>query len=139
MGSKTDKFRKSHEAILKILTDLHNLMDAEKLLKDVAPACKLVSKLCGTLTMHFAIEERTLFPMIERSKDSNVRSLGAKFHNNAEIKTTFNNYYSKWLLPKNVQGDIKGFINATKNFSEALKAKFENEHRNFYDVVDKSA
>lgn len=138
MGKKTDKFRKDHESLLKMIGDLSQFLIIENLAKEPQNAVRAIGKLSGALKMHWANEERTLYP--DMLKNTKAKSVAETFQKEmTPIKMAFDGYYSKWLLVTNIQKDNKGFVNDTKKLIESLKTRFEKEDSELYETADQHA
>ncbi len=138
MGRKTEKFRKDHDTLMKLIGDLSQYMIVENLMKEPQNAVRAVGKLSGALKMHWAQEEKSLYPdMLRNGKTKTTAESFMKTIN--PIKADFDRYYSKWMLVKNIQNDNKGFLADTKKMITNLEARFESEAKELFDIADQHA
>lgn len=138
MGKKTDKFRKDHDSLMKLLGDLSQYMIVENLAKEPQNAVRAVGKLSGALKMHWAHEDKTLYP--DMLKNNKTKSVAENFMKSINpLKAEFDRYYSKWMMVKNIQADNKGFLADTKKMIENLEARFETEAKELFEAFDQQA
>lgn len=138
MGKKTEKFRKDHDSLMKLIGDLSQYMIVENLMKEPQNAVRAVGKLSGALKMHWAHEEKNLYPdMLRNGKTKTTAESFMKTIN--PIKAEFDRYYSKWMLVKNIQNDNKGFLADTQKMIEKLEARFESEAKELFEIADQHA
>ncbi len=139
MGKKTEKFRKDHDGLLKLIGDLSQFLIIENLAKEPQNAVRAVGKLSGALKMHWAHEEKTLYPDMLKA-NAKTKSAAETFMKSINpIKADFDRYYSKWMLVKNIQNDNKGFLADTKKMIESLETRFESEAKELFEIADQHA
>ncbi|MDZ4660441.1 MAG: hemerythrin domain-containing protein [Pseudomonadota bacterium] len=137
---KTERFRKDHEGLLLLATELSKQLKADALEKDATSTCKLLAKFTGVLKIHLSAEDNNLYPELLKSTDKKVRDTAIFFQKEmGGIKGVVTNYFTKWGTPRSVQKDPHGFIKETLGLFEALKARIDKENNVLYDLADKMA
>lgn len=100
----------------------------------------LLSKLAGLVSLHLAMEDRTLYPTLQAHEDPSVRALGKRY--NDEIKViagVFNDYVKNWQTTAQMRANPAGFSTASKAVFNALSKRIHFEHKELYSVLDKIA
>ncbi|MDZ4660442.1 MAG: hemerythrin domain-containing protein [Pseudomonadota bacterium] len=137
---KTERFRKDHEGLMEMATELSKHLKADVLATNAAPTCKLIAQMSGVLNIHLSAEDNNLYPLLLKSTDKNTRETAISFQKEmGGIKDVLKGYFTKWASPMNVQKDPKGFITATQGLLGALKNRIDKENTVLYDLADKLA
>jgi hemerythrin-like domain-containing protein len=136
--ARTTRFREQHNELLQLAGQLQLLLDANDLKRDGAPARAILNNIMGKLLVHVSVEDKVLYPELQRHTDPVVSRLANKF--SSEMKNTaaaLVKYNEKWSLAIRISSDPMGFISETKQILSALKDRIKRENNELYAAADR--
>ncbi len=137
--SRTAMFRRQHEELLSIASELSALLIPSALSKDAGPARKALSRLAGKLNVHLAMEDKSLYPHLLKSQDIKTQSTAKQFiEEMGNIAQVFKAYTQKWPHVAIIQDDPNGFIKETQGICEALGNRIDKENKVLYPLMEKT-
>ncbi len=133
----TDSFRKQHEDILSadqaIIAQL-NVAGIQSASDNIRLA---LSQLSGKLSIHLAMEDKSLYPRLLTSSDADTRRIAQEFMTEmGGLGAAFNDYNKKWTAQA-IKADANGFIKETNAVFSALSQRIARENTQLYPLVDK--
>ena len=75
----TNKFRAQHGELLNVVKSIVQLLDANSLRNDAKEVRHLLSVLHGKLSVHLAMEDKSLYPRLLRHHDSDIRATTQRY------------------------------------------------------------
>jgi hypothetical protein len=75
----TNKFRAQHGELLNVVKSIVQLLDANGLRNDAKEVRHLLSVLHGKLSVHLAMEDKSLYPRLLRHHDSDIRATTQRY------------------------------------------------------------
>ena len=138
--SPTDSYRKQHDELLAVAGEFKSHLRANNLEQDSAPARTLLSQLLGKLTIHLAMEDRSLYPRLSEHDDARVRDTANRFQSEmGHISKTLEAYNKKWATPAAIQANADAFIAETDGVLKALADRISRENDDLYKLLDNLA
>lgn len=135
--AKTDTFRQAHDELLAIAGELSKHLNVPELEKDATAARSLLSKLAGKLVVHLAMEDKSLFPSLERLDNPKLNATLATFNKEmGGIKDAFTAYVNKWGMANIIKADAATFVKDTKGVFAALSNRINKENNELYKLID---
>lgn len=133
---RTTRFREQHVEILQLASELRKI-GPEELAKDAVAARSLLSKLVGKLSLHLAVEDRSLYPELQKSPDVNVANMARRFENEmGGLADSVMAWGKRWPTPATIQAQPARFIAETTAVVDALKNRILREHQELYPALD---
>ncbi len=131
----TDKFRVQHDEILvmagQISEQLKKQADAELLRKQL-------SALAGKVNFHLAMEDKALYPRLQKQKGSRADTLATRFASEmGGLARVFTDYNNKWQVSA-IRADVAGFSEETRKVFGALAQRIKRENAELYPLADES-
>lgn len=137
---KTANFRRQHDDILDLVSQISNFLAIESLSKDASQIVVLSSKLAGKVKFHLAMEDDSLYPRLLKDTDVSVKSLAQKYISEmGGINKAFISYLEKWKNAKLIEANAVQFIRETKHLFNVLAKRIEKENNELYKAVDNAA
>ncbi len=135
--SRTDSYRRQHDELLEVVTEISGKLDALQLAKDASEVRALLSKLMGKLKIHLAMEDKSLYPQLLKSQDPAAKKLAQHFIDEmGSIGLVVDKYAANWPNPASIQKDAPGFVSETRKLFEALGKRIVKENNELYKFVD---
>ncbi len=133
----TDSFKRQHEEILKIATDLSDLLTIEKIKNRSEEARLLLAKLTGKLGAHLTMEDKVLYPRLYQQSNTTISSTAKRFFDEmGGLSSTFMNYSTKWSEYGAIEKGNETFIEETQAIFQALSKRIEKEDSELYKLAD---
>lgn len=137
---RTDNFRRQHDDILKITSEISNKLNPQSLSQDSSQILILISKLAGKVKIHLSMEDQALYPRLLQNNDENLKDLAKKYISEmGNISEVFSGYLTKWKTAQSIQENSTKFIIDTKSLFSTLSKRIEKENNELYEFVDNAA
>lgn len=134
--SSTVRFREQHVEILRLAADLQGVPE-QQLRENAGPARKILSNLLGKLTLHLAVEDRSVYPQLQRSPNAAVASMAKRFEKEmGHIAGNVQAWSKSWPTAAVIQAEPRRFITETADIVTALKKRMQRENLELYAAVD---
>jgi hypothetical protein len=136
--ARTDNFRKQHAEILSIAREINPLLSDTMSREDAAAIRPLLSKLAGVVTLHLAMEDKSLYPQMTAHADPGVRSISKRYSDEmGSLSAAFANYMSSWQTTQQMLADPARFSADSKAVFNALSKRIHLENVELYTLLDK--
>jgi len=133
----TQKFRVQHGELLNVVKGIVQQLEADKLRADAKEARHLLSVLHGKLSVHLAMEDKSLYPRLLRHHDSEIRATTQRYMEEmGSLAGAFKAYIERWPTPSAIQADPETFITETGGVFEALGKRVQQENEELYVLAD---
>jgi len=134
---RSDNFRKQHVEILSAAREINALLSDDLSAEGAATIRPLLSKLAGLVTLHLAMEDRSLYPTLAAHPDATVRATAKRYSDEmAPIAAVFADYMKNWQTTMQMRADPAGFAAASKAVFNALSKRIHFEHKELYPAFD---
>lgn len=136
----TDKFRAQHGELLNVAKAMGDLLQADRLRRDATEVRHLLSVLHGKLSVHLAMEDKSLYPRLLSHHDGDIRATTQKYIDEmGSLAGAFKAYVGKWPTPSAIQANPEAFIAETSGVFDALGKRIVQENKELYVMADKQA
>src|SRR5215471_6172241 len=107
----TERFRRQHQELLVLASDITKLLDPTKLTQDATEVRRLVAKFRGLLVVHARMENEALYPRLLEHPDTSIREkVAAIFNDVGPIYDAVDGYSERWPNAEAIQSDAAAFI-----------------------------
>lgn len=138
--AKSDGFRKTHQDIKGLVGQIGQRLNPAQLKNDVnmtREVSRLLANLTGTLTFHFAMEDKMLYPYMLSVGNGGVADVARKYM--AEIgglAKTYGEFTKKWSSREAIQTNADEFCSETRNLFAAMGSRIAKEESELYPLYD---
>lgn len=135
--SRTGNLRRQHDAAIELVKQLTADMDGPAPTNMQAYKIALnLAKLTGLLRIHFAIEDRTLYPYMEASTHAEAVSTAAAFQNEmGELGAAYSAFAERWDSAA-IAAAFPAFRAEARTVLAALANRIERENTVLYPLAD---
>ncbi|HEV7122042.1 MAG TPA: hemerythrin domain-containing protein [Rhodanobacter sp.] len=134
--SRTARFREQHVEILRLAAELQRIPEPQ-LRENAGPARKALSNLLGKLTLHLAVEDRSVYPQLQSSPNAAVANMAKRFEQEmGGIAAKVQAWGNSWPTPGAIQADPRRFITETADIITILKQRMQRENLELYAAAD---
>jgi hypothetical protein len=134
---KTQVYRDQHVEILSLAGKLKAMLDVEKLKQDGAAARTLLSALAGKVTVHLAMEDKSLYPALLASADPTIQAKAKRFTDEmGGIKQALTKYLARYPSGTVIAQSAAGFVKETTAMLAVLGKRVQAEDSDLYVAVD---
>ncbi len=138
--TKTSNLRRQHDAALDLVADIRDVMAAYRGERDAFALSLRLAKLTAVLRIHFAQEDKYLYPTLMTCGDAQVRETACAFvEEMGEIGPAYEAFVSRWKNSDMIAADIKGFRSHATAIFDALATRVERENEILYPLADAAA
>lgn len=135
---RSDNLRKQHAEILAAAREINALLSDSLSAIDAAAIRPMLSKMAGLVTLHLAMEDRSVYPTLAAHPDASVRAVGKRYSDEmVGIAAVFGDYMKNWQTTAQMRADPAGFSAASKAVFNALSKRIHFEHKELYPPFDK--
>jgi iron-sulfur cluster repair protein YtfE (RIC family) len=137
--SATDSYRKQHAEFMELVKKIEQLLDPDRAVTGAHEVRSLLSSLTGKLSVHFAMEDKSLYPHLMQHADSAVRDTAKRFSTEmAGVRPALDAFNQKWT-EREIAANPAGFCAETKKVFGVLADRIKRENNELYAMVDKLA
>jgi hemerythrin-like domain-containing protein len=134
----TDTYRRQHDDFLELLGSISPMLDSAKLATTSAQVRDMLSKLFGRLSVHLALEDKSLYPRCQQHSDKHLREVATKFANEMSgNKSAVEAFSTKWTESQ-IRSNAAVFCTEAKKLFEILKDRIRRENTELYTLLDKA-
>jgi hypothetical protein len=135
--ARTDNFRKQHEEILALTRKVMDVLEGHIGPDSANQTRTLLSLLSGKVSLHLAMEDRSFYPALLASRDSELRELAEEYIDEMGLLAiTFGDYLKKWSNAAAIVSNEAAFRSETLAIVSALGQRIARENRQLYEMVD---
>ncbi|NYT86226.1 hemerythrin domain-containing protein [Pollutimonas harenae] len=131
-----DRFKKQHVEILQGIATLRKLAHAgiEVNAREIA---RQVQALGSVITLHLAIEDRILYPSLQKGTDTGLAEMGKVYQEDMKgIASSFIAFARKWSVAKVVAEQAEAFRAEANTVLKVLHARMQRENTEFYPAIE---
>jgi hemerythrin-like domain-containing protein len=138
--ARTDNLRKQHAEILTLAREINGLLSTTPNEANAAAIRPLLSKLAGLVSLHLAMEDKTLYPSLATHPEATARSVGKRYQDEmGSLGAVFGDYIGKWRSTAQMLQDPASFTTESKAVFNALSKRIHLENTELYPLLDKLA
>jgi len=132
-----ENLKRQHQEIRTIVSDISSLLNFYILLQDPVPIRNKLPALSGKLSVHLAMEDKSLYPRLIKRGRSEVQITAKVFlAEMGNLINSFQNYSQKWLSADSIKANPDDFINDSNYIFRALLQRINREDRELYPLVE---
>jgi hypothetical protein len=133
----TDSYRQQHRELSEIQRQIEALLVPAKLGQDAAAARSLLSSFLGKLNVHLAMEDRSLYPLLQAGTDRDLRTMAQRFADEmAGLKPQVVEFGRRWTAAA-IVGDPAQFCEQARSLFVALAGRISREDKELYALADR--
>jgi hypothetical protein len=133
----TENLRRQHQELAALAREIGRLLQPGKLASDGGPVRHLLALLAGTLRVHVAMEDESLYPRLLAHRDPGVRDKARRFLDEmGGIRIEFSEYLRAWPGPSAIQARPEEFVAATRRMFALLYERMQRENEELHPLAD---
>ena len=135
--SRSDQLRRQHQQLAQDISAITPRLRHESVTAEAAAIRMELAGLAGTLNVHLAMEDKTLYPAMLASSDAKTRATAASFQKDmGGLATAFRTYMASWPNPEALTARPAEFCTQTKAVFDALAKRVQQEESTLYPLAD---
>lgn len=135
--ARTAKFREQHEDILRTAGEIERCLDPTTLARDANRVGTLIAELAGKVSVHLAMEDKGLYPSLERHPSARVRMTAATYQREmGGLAEVFGAYIARWRDRAKIRDHSEEFARETQQVFQALSARIARENDELYVLLE---
>lgn len=133
----TENLVKQHVDLLNLVEKITAHLQVDKVTSDPDEISNMLSQLAGKLTMHLAVEDKSLYPKLLGHSDDKVKKVTQKYIDEmGQLAQAFQSYLDKWRGANAKRDDAQKFIDETKAVFGALGKRIKSENSELYPLLE---
>ena len=133
-----EKFKHQHVDILSRIDQLRSLTHAGVEANAAAIAQGIIS-FSSLIKLHLAVEDKALYPALQRSGDATLARLGQQFQDDmGPIAQAFDGFARRWNTAERLRSDPQGFRNDANTVLKRVYERMQRENREFYPRIEEA-
>ena len=138
--SRTANLRRQHDAAVSLVSDILRLSCALEGQGNAYRTALLLAKLTGLLRIHFAQEDKTLYPHMIQSAHLEASQTAAAFQQEmGGLGATYEAFAMRWNSPEAIGSAPATFRKEAEAVFAALASRIERENETLYPLADEIA
>jgi len=135
--ARTELLRRQHDAAVALVEELGAGIRSYRSTEDAYDIALKLTKLKGLLRIHFAHEDRMLYPAMIAGVDRIAAQTALGFQNEmGGLNAAFEAYASKWALSSNIASAFANFRDESADIFGKLANRIERENEDLYPLAD---
>lgn len=131
-----DKFKHQHTDILRGIATLRALAHAGVESNATAIAQGIVA-MSGTIKLHLAVEDKVLYPALQRGGNAELARLGRQYQSEMEsIASAYDAFARRWNTADNVRRSAQDFRNEANVVLRKVYERMQREDHDFYPRIE---
>ena len=131
-----DKFKHQHVDILGSIATLRSLAHAG-VSRNASEIAKRIVAMSSTIKLHLAVEDRALYPALQRGGDAELARMGQQYQQEmGAIASAYETFARRWNIPENVLRDEQGFRDDANNVLRMVYERMQRENHDFYPRIE---
>jgi hypothetical protein len=137
VGEETDRFRRQHEELLAMSSDIVRDLTCGRI--DAGAVRRQLARFGGKLMVHATMENDALYPRLLHHARADVCSRARMLYDDVKrVYDAWEGYARTWLEPGAIEADEVGFRRATYDVMRTLGRRMAREQNELYPLVDAS-
>ena len=131
-----DKFKHQHVSILDSIAALRGLARAG-VARNATEIARLIVAMSSTIKLHLAVEDRALYPALQRGSDAELARMGLQYQQEmGAIARAYEAFARRWNLPESVRRDDQGFRDDANEVLRLVYERMQRENHDFYPRIE---
>ena len=137
MARRTEKFRRQHDVLVDLAGELDRLSKSIETLYDAKVVRSHLNHFAGKLVVHLAKEDKSLYPKLLESSDTQVVVLTRRFiREMGDLSATFDEFTKRWVGPADILVQKDEFQAELAGIVSALAKRIDKENNELYTLAD---
>ena len=135
--SRTANLRRQHDAAIQLSDEILSLSNAADGPANAARIAMTLAKLTGVLRIHFAQEDRVIYPYMLQSADRAAARVALTFQSEmGALSPRFQDYAQRWSTARAIAAGFIDFRSESKWLLSALVHRIRREDAELYPLAD---
>lgn len=135
--ARTEMMRTQHSEIADLIGQIEAKMSADVLVNEGDGVRTLLSQLSGKVSVHLAMEDKALYPvMIDSGNDEACKMAESFMAEMGSLGGVFKEFVAKWPIGQVIKDDPTSFISEAQTVFKALKDRVQREESQLYPLAD---
>lgn len=131
-----ERFKQQHRDILDGIDQLRTLSRAG-VAENAGQIAQGIKSLGQLINLHLAIEDRILYPMLQKSDNASLASMGREYQAEmSAIATPFISFARKWNSASVLNSDPEGFRSDANTVLKRVYERMRREDTEFYPAIE---
>jgi hypothetical protein len=101
------------------------------------PDARLIVAMSSTIKLHLAVEDRALYPALQRGGNPELARLGLQYQQEmGAIARAYETFARRWNLPESVRRDEQGFRDDANQVLRMVHERMQRENHDFYPRIE---
>lgn len=133
----TQRYRAQHTELLTLADQIMTLIGAGDIAGRASNVRGLLSVLAGKLSIHLAMEDKTLYPNLMLHHDPDIRAMATRYSQEmGSLAEDFTQFNRRWLTAVDIEKSPTEFVAEAAQMFAALRTRIEKENQELYRLVD---
>jgi hypothetical protein len=134
--SITDVLKSQHETILQLVLQIEQNLNPAVLSQKADKVNELLALLTRRLTLHLAMEDKALYPLLITDQDEKIRRITIKFIDEmGGLADLFKTYAAKWNSTEHIQKRAVEFCEESEAIFLFLRNRIRREEAELYPLA----
>ena len=135
----TENLRRQHRELAETGREILRLLQPARIAVEPAPVRQLLSRLAGTLRVHVAMEDESLYPRLLAHADPRVRRKAREFLDEMGcIREVFVGYLRQWPSEGPIAARPDEFVADTRRVVGLLYERMQRENTELHRLADEA-
>lgn len=135
--ARTDILRRQHDAAVVLVEEINGSIQNFDEPRDAYAIALRLAKLNGLLRIHFAQEDRSLYPAMMASSDAQVADTAATFQREmGYLGAAFASFIDRWGMSAAIAANFDQFRDESAELFGKLANRIERENEELYRLAD---
>ena len=131
-----DKFKHQHVDILESIDTLPNVAKAGAA-NNPTETARLIVAMSPTIKLHLAVEDRALYPALQRGTDVDLARMGQRYQQEmGSIARAYEGFSRRWNRPESVRRAERDFRDDANRVLRMVHERMQRENREFYPRIE---
>lgn len=132
----SQKYRDQHDKILIQVKEI----DTQVATKKVAGLSRILGTLAGSVKMHLAMEDNSLYPRLINGSDKEIAKLAVQFQKEmGGIAQVFVAFIEKYNVDQKIESQFEDFKKEFETLKKVLGERIQKENNQLYSAYDSVA
>lgn len=131
-----DRFKQQHLEILGSIATLRRHAHAG-IVEHAAEIAALIIAMSSVIKVHLAVEDRMLYPAVQKSPDPALASMGRAYQEEMQaIASAYIDFSRRWNTAAQVARAPEQFRSEANTVLKAVHQRMQKENREFYPAIE---
>jgi hypothetical protein len=138
MAIGTAMYRQQHEDLRALAAELAARLGPAELAADPAAARTILSRMAGKLTVHLAMEDRSLYPFLLSRPDAALHEVARRFRDGmGGVRAALARLTGRWRGSADIARDPAAFAAEAAALLRALEDRIRHEEEELFPLAER--